>query len=78
MSVIVRLAVVLLGLVVSANTKLHMVLLGQPVSVPVLWLVAAVVVLALAVLVLCLVRLILQDRSRRAGQRPVYVITTAR
>jgi len=37
------------------------VVLGQPVSVPVLWLVAAAVVLILAALVLYLLRSILRD-----------------
>jgi hypothetical protein len=52
------LALVLLGLVVSARTRLNAVVLGQPVSVPVLWLVAAAVVLALAAVVLVLLRML--------------------
>ena len=50
------LLVVLAGLIVSARTRLNAVVLGQPVSVPVLWLVAAAVVLLLAALVLLLIR----------------------
>lgn len=42
------LALVLLGLVVSARTRLSAVVAGQPVSVPVLWLVFAAVVVAVA------------------------------
>jgi hypothetical protein len=42
------LLVVLAALVVSARTRLNAVVLGQPASVPVLWLIAAVAVLALA------------------------------
>jgi hypothetical protein len=45
---------VLFGLIVSATTRLNATVLGQPVSVPALWLIAAAVVLALAVLVLWL------------------------
>ena len=53
--------VVLAGLIVSAKTRLNAVVLGQPVSVPVLWLVAATMVLTLAALVLYLLRSILRD-----------------
>lgn len=49
------------GLIVSAQTKLHAVLLGQPISVPVLWLIAAAIVLLLAAFVLYLLRSILRD-----------------
>jgi len=44
------------GLVVSAQARLNAVILGQPVSVPVLWLVALGVVLTLAAVVLWLIR----------------------
>jgi hypothetical protein len=60
----------LLGLIVSAQTKLHAVILGQQVSVPVLWLAAAAVVLLLAAVVLVLLRLLLRDGLRL---RPVMV-----
>ena len=59
------------GLIVSAQTKLHAVLLGQPVSVPVLWLVAAAMVLGLAALVLYLIRSILRDGGFRLRPRMV-------
>lgn len=55
------LALALLGLIVSARTRLSAVVLGQPVSMPVLWLIAAIMVLALFVAVLVLVRLIIRD-----------------
>jgi len=54
----------LIGLLVSAKIRLNAVVLGQPVSVPVLWLVAAAVVLILAALVLYLLRAILRDGLR--------------
>jgi hypothetical protein len=54
----------LIGLIVSARTRLTGVVLGQPVSIPVLWLVAAAVVLLLAALVLILARLLLRDGLR--------------
>lgn len=55
------LLVVLAVLVVSARTRLNAVVLGQPVSVPVLWLIAAAVVFALAVAVLWLLRGAVRD-----------------
>jgi hypothetical protein len=55
------LALALLGLIVSARTRLSAVVLGQPVSMPVLWLIAAIMVLALFVAVLVLVRLLVRD-----------------
>jgi len=57
----VQIVLVLLGLVVSARTPLTVTVLGQAASVPVLWLVAAAVVLALAALVLWLVRSAVRD-----------------
>ena len=55
------LALAFLGLVVAARTRLTMTVLGSPVSVPVLWLVAAILMLALAALALWLARLLLRD-----------------
>ena len=57
----VPLVIALLGLIVSARARLSAVILGQPVSVPVLWLVAAAIVLVLAVLVLWILRGIIRD-----------------
>jgi hypothetical protein len=54
-------ALVVLALIMSARTALHAVVLGQPVTMPVLWLVALAVVLALAVLVLYIVRTMIRD-----------------
>ncbi len=55
------LAIVLTVLVVSAKTRLNAMVLGQPVSVPLLGIVAAVLVLLLAVLVLVLLRQVIRD-----------------
>ena len=63
---------ILLGLVVSARTRLNAVVLGQPVSVPVLWLVFAAAVLGLAALVLVLARQLLHDGLQL---RPAVVST---
>ncbi len=60
----------LLALVVSARIRLSGVIFGQPVSVPLLGLVAVVVVLALMVIVLFLVRCLIRDGLRL---RPVVV-----
>jgi hypothetical protein len=51
----VTLLILLAGLIVSARTRLNGTVLGQPVSVPVLWLIAAAVVLLLATAVLWVV-----------------------
>jgi hypothetical protein len=58
------LTLALLGLIVSARVRLNAVVLGQPVSVPVLWLVFAAVVLLLAIVVLVLLRLLIRDGLR--------------
>ncbi len=49
------------GLLVSAQARLSAVILGQPVSVPVLGLVALALVLALLALVLWLLRSAVRD-----------------
>ena len=66
------LGLAILGLVVSARTRLTGTVLGQPVSVPVLGVIALAVVLALAVVALALVRSILRDglRLRPAAVNP--------
>ena len=68
----VQVALALLGLIVSARIRLTLTMHGAAVSVPLLWLVAAVLVLALAALVLWLARLLLRDGLRL---RPVVVTT---
>jgi hypothetical protein len=55
---------VLAALIVSARTGLNATVLGQPVSMPVLWLVFAAVVLLLAAAVLVLLRLLIRDGLR--------------
>jgi len=58
------LLVVLAGLILSARTRVNAIVLGQPVSVPVLGLVFAALVLLLAALVLVLLRLLVRDGLR--------------
>lgn len=60
----ISLVLALLGLVASARVRLSGIILGQPVSVPLLGLVAVVVVLVLTVMVLWLVRCLLRDGLR--------------
>lgn len=57
--------IVVLGVIVSAYTRLNGVILGRPVSVPLLMLVGAVVLLALAVVLAAIVRGILRDGGLR-------------
>ena len=59
------LVLALLGLAVSARTRLTGTVLGQPLSIPVLWLVAAAMVLALGVAVLCVLRAVARDGGLR-------------
>lgn len=54
-------AAMLFALIVSARTHLTVTVLGEPVVIPVLWLIAAAVVLALAALVLVLLRSMARD-----------------
>jgi hypothetical protein len=63
---------IVIGVIVSAVTKLHAVVLGRPVTVPALWLVALAVVLALAIMLLWLIRVMVRDGLRL---RPVVVRT---
>jgi hypothetical protein len=63
----------LIALATSAMTRLNAVVLGQPVSVPVLWLVAVAVVLILAAVVLYLLRSILRDGGLLLRPRTVGV-----
>jgi hypothetical protein len=55
---------VVLGVIASAFTRLNAVILGRPVTVPLLMLVFAVVLLALAVVLAAIVRAILADGLR--------------
>jgi hypothetical protein len=68
----VQLVLAFLALVVSARTRIAGVVLGQPVSIPVLGIVALVLALALAAVVLVLARLLLRDELRL---RPRMVAT---
>lgn len=49
---------------VSAKTQMHAVVLGQPVNIPVLWLVAAIFALVMLAAVLFLARLLIRDGLR--------------
>lgn len=63
---------ILLSMIVSARTRLTLIVHGAAVSVPVLWLVAADVVLALAAVVLWLLRAAAWDGGFwRLRPRPV-------
>jgi hypothetical protein len=59
-------------LIVSAVTKLHAVIFGQPVVIPALWLVLAIVTLLVFAFALVLLRLLIQDGLHL---RPVVVRT---
>lgn len=61
-----------LGLLVSAHARVNAVVAGQPVSVPVLGIIALAAVLLLLVMVLFLARLLVQDglRSRPKWAAP--------
>ena len=52
------------GLIISAHERLTAVILGQPVSIPWIGIIAALVALVLAVLVLLLLRSLLRDGLR--------------
>ena len=65
----VQLVLAVLGLVAAARTRLSGVVLGLPVNVPVLLLVSAVLLLALAALVLWIVRCIVRDGGLRLRSR---------
>lgn len=71
MSAPVQLVIAVLALIAAARTRLAGVVLGQPVNVPVLLVVSAVLVLALAALVLWIVRLIVRDGGLRLRPRMV-------
>ena len=53
-----------LGLVISAHERLNAVILGRPVSVPWIGLIAVLVALVLAVMVLFLLRSLVRDGLR--------------
>lgn len=55
---------VLAGLIVSAHARLNAILFGQPVSIPWLGLIFAVLILALIALTLHLIRSIARDGLR--------------
>jgi hypothetical protein len=60
----VQLVLAFLALLVSARTRVTGVVLGQPVSVPVLGIVVLVLALALVAVVLVLARLLVRDGLR--------------
>ena len=60
----ISLLLALIGLVVLARIRLSGVILGEPVSVPVLGLIGTVAVLVLLAIILWLVRSLLRDGLR--------------
>jgi hypothetical protein len=63
-------ALALVAVITSAQARINAVVLGQPVSVPVLGLAAAAVVLTLTVAVLVLLRTLVRDcRARTVPRR---------
>lgn len=64
MTIPVQLVIAVLGLIAAARARLSGVVLGQPVNVPVLLIVAAVVVLVLAAVVLWIARILVRDGLR--------------
>ena len=65
------LAAFLATLLMSARTRLTAVIAGQPVSIPVLWLVAAAILLLLAAAILWLLHSIAMDGGFRRPPRTV-------
>lgn len=57
-------ALIVIGVIASAFTRLNAVILGRPVTVPLLMLIFAAVLLALAVTLLAVIRLIIRDGLR--------------
>lgn len=78
MSAPVSFVLAVIGLIVSAKTRLNAVIFGQPVSIPWLGVLFAVLILALAVVVLCLIRALVLEFRKEPEPRPVHVITTLR
>ena len=74
MSFPVTFVLAVIGLVVSAKTRLNMVLLGHPVSIPYLGILFAVMVLALVVFALYLIRVL----AREFRKEPEPIIKTVR
>lgn len=70
-TVAIRLLLAVLGLAVSARTRLTATVHGAHFAVPVLWLLAAAVVLALAAAVLYLARSVVRDGGLRLRPRMV-------
>lgn len=60
----VTLALAVLGLIASTWTRINAVILGLPVSVPVIGVIALILVLVLAVAVLWLLRALIRDGLR--------------
>jgi hypothetical protein len=66
---IASIVIAVIGLFVSARTKVNAVVFGQHLSIPVLWLMAAIIILALLAAVLWLARLLAAEGLR---QRPAW------
>ena len=74
MSFPVTFVLAVIGLIVSAKTRLNAVIFGQPVSIPWIGLIFALLILALVVLALCVIRaLVIEFRKE-----PEPIIRTVR
>ena len=62
----------LAGLIVSARTRLNAVIFGQPVSIPWLGVLFAVLILALVAVIACVVRSILREGRSSPYPRTRY------
>ena len=69
----IRALLAALGLIVSAVTRLNVVVLGRPVSVPWLGIVAVVLVLTLVALILHITRVLVKDGGLRLRPRVVQL-----
>jgi len=69
----IRAVLAVVALVVSARTRLDAVILGRPVSVPVIGIVAVVLVLALVALILHITRVLVRDGGLRLRPRVVQL-----
>ena len=68
-TLVIRTVLAIVGLIVSARTRLDAVILGRPLSVPWLGIVAAVVILGLVALILHIVRVLVEDGALRLRPR---------
>lgn len=65
MALPVPIVIAIIGLFWSSTVKLHAAILGAQFTIPVLWLIAAAVVLAITAAVLWLLRSLIRDGLRQ-------------